>query len=332
MNKSIMVAALSIVAVTPAFADDTPADAMALFDQGMKDMQAGNLDVACKELAASLAKFPDSGTKGALATCYTQAGKVASAWKLWRDLADTAPTPDMKKDAAANAYQLESRLPHFVVRLKGAAVPGLKVTVGDSDVADPTLAVPLPVDPGPFTALATAPDYVEWSQGFTATEGQSTTVEIPTLVVRPKPKLTPATGMVGSGPATVIVNENVAATRRSRHVIGLSIGIVGVASLGLGIVFGATASSQWTTAQKDCGNMISNCPASQAPTAQSEVNSAKTSALVSTVGFSVGGAAAVVGAIIYLSAPNAEQRPATAWRVTPTVSPAVTGLMVSRGW
>ncbi len=267
MNK--LVIAIALAAAVPARADDTPADAMALFDQGIKDLQAGNTEVACKELAASLAEFKDSGTKGALATCYSQLGKVASSWKLWRDLADTAPTADMKRDAAANAYQLEARLPHFVIRLKGAAVPGLKVTVGDTDVADPTLAVPLPVDPGPFTALATAPDYVEWTTGFTAAEGKTTTVEIPALVARPKPPPTAATATGPAAPTTLIVRENVLATRRSRHVIGLSLGVVGVAALVVGGIFGATASSEWSTAQKDCANMISSCAMAQAQTAQS---------------------------------------------------------------
>jgi hypothetical protein len=321
---------LAVLAPPTARADDNSGDAMALFDLGMKDMQAGNFELACKELAASNEKLPDSGTKGALATCYTQLGKVASAWRLWRDLADTAPSEDMKRDAASYAFKLEARLPRFVIRLKGVAAPGLKVTAGGIDVADPTLAAPLPIDPGAFTVLATAPDYVEWTMDFTAAEGKTTTVEVPALVARPKPKPTTASTPL----PTLIMHEDVNATRRSRHIVGLSIGLVGVAALAVGGVFGSIASSQWDTAQKDCNNNIANCPAGQASVAQAEVNTARTSALVSTLGISIGAVGAIVGTIIFLSAPAAEQPSAatTAWRVVPALSPASTGVVVSRNW
>ena len=88
-----------ILCVPIAARAEVPPEATALFDQGMKDMRAGNLEVACKELAASLAKYTDSGTKGALATCYGKLGKLASAWSLWKDLADTASPAD-RPDAA----------------------------------------------------------------------------------------------------------------------------------------------------------------------------------------------------------------------------------------
>src|SRR5262249_6920 len=109
-----------VLAANPAFADPK-AEAIVLFDQGIKDMQAGNYDRACRELAASLAKYTDSGTKGALADCETHIGKLASAWQRWRDLADTAPTPDLRADAASRADKLAARLAHFVVKLRAGA-------------------------------------------------------------------------------------------------------------------------------------------------------------------------------------------------------------------
>src|SRR5215471_8648002 len=91
-------------------AADSHAEAVVLFDQGIKDMKAGQLDKACPELQASLALVKDSGTKGALARCHGLAGRIASAWLLWRELSDTAPSAELRGDAAAQAGKLERRL------------------------------------------------------------------------------------------------------------------------------------------------------------------------------------------------------------------------------
>lgn len=330
MRTLVIVATFGIPVAAHA---DAPADATALFDQGIKDMQAGNNEVACKELAASLAKYSDSGTKGALAECYTKLGKVASAWNLWRDLADTAPTLDLRKDAASNAFQLESRLPHFVIRLKTPPVPGLAVVVNDDPVTDPTLAVPLPIDPGPFTVRASAADYNDWTQSFEAAEGKPTTVEIPALVAKPKPKPAPAVTPNGLGVTTVIVRDDIAETRHSRHVLGLSLGIIGIASVTVGAGFGVEANSQWNTAKKDCNGMIDRCPSTGLAQAQSDVSDARTSALVSTLAISIGVAAVVGGVIVYLSAPSeTSATPSTAMRVVPALSPNSAGFVLSGGW
>src|SRR5205823_12288581 len=94
--------------------------------------KAGNTEAACKELAASLAKHEDSGTKGALAVCDTKLGKIATAWQYWKDLADTAPNEGLKADAAKNAAALEPRLPKYTV--KAPPIAGLVVTVNGSPV------------------------------------------------------------------------------------------------------------------------------------------------------------------------------------------------------
>ena len=161
---------------------EAPPEATALFDQGIKDMRAGKTDLACKELSASLAAYPDSGTKGALAECDTKLGKLASAWSLWRDLADTAPTRELRADAAARARRLEPRMPRFRIELAAPLAPKETVTVAGQAVVDPTLPVALPLDPGPFTVTAEAPGYTSWSSTFQADEGATTVVPVPALV------------------------------------------------------------------------------------------------------------------------------------------------------
>jgi hypothetical protein len=328
--------AIAILGASELARADAPPDATALFDQGIKDMQAGNTELACKELAASLQRYTDSGTKGALAECYTKLGKVASAWNLWRDLADTAPSADLRKDAAGNAYQLEARLSRFVIRLKAQPPRGLAVTVADSPVADPTLAVPLPVDPGAFTARASAPGYEDWSLELTASEGKTTIVEIPALTAKPEPKPAPlpatvptnGTQVVSVGPSPT----DVTATRHSRHLIGFSLGVAGLVGVALAGTFGGVASSQWSTAQADCGGHINACPMADVSKSTTEVSSAQSSALVATVSGTVGAAALAAGVIVYLTAPSAEHANLAHLRVVPTWSPSASGLALTGGW
>jgi hypothetical protein len=177
---------------------DAPADATALFDQGIKDMRAGKTEVACKELSASLARYPDSGTKGALAECYTKLGKVASAWTLWHELADTVDDPDLKADAAKNADLLAPRLPHFAIKFVAPPPSGLTISVGGNSVADPTLDVPLPIDPGPFSVRTAAAGYEDWTGTFVAAEGQTTTIEVPILKKAASPTAGATKGTFGN--------------------------------------------------------------------------------------------------------------------------------------
>src|SRR4051812_42511974 len=117
-RAALALAALVALAfgASPAMADSR-AEAVVLFDQGIKDMKAGRLEKACTELQSSLDLVKDSGTKGALARCHGLSGRVASAWLLWRELADTAPSAALRSDAAAQAAKLEPRLPKYTIKL-----------------------------------------------------------------------------------------------------------------------------------------------------------------------------------------------------------------------
>lgn len=303
MRKPIIVVALlGSLGVAKA---DTPADAIALFDQGIKDMQEGKYEIACRELSASLVKYPDSGTKGALAECYTHIGKVASAWKLWKDLADTAPL-NLRAEAAANAAALEPRLPRYVLQLK-AITPGITVTINSTNVADPTLAVPLPLDPGEVVATAYAPQYKSWQQRFEVREGETVTIEVPALEPLPSaPEPPKATAPQPTAAPTTYVDNSSA--RTTRHVIGGAAVVVGLAAVGAGAYFGSTASSKWQSAQDRCGGSIDTCGQGDIGPAQRDVDDARSAATKSTWSFVGGGVLVAVGAVVWFTAPSKESR------------------------
>jgi hypothetical protein len=312
------------VAAAPAAADPQ-AEAVALFDQGIKDLKAGRLEKACSELQASLALVKDSGTKGALARCHGRAGRVASAWALWRELADTAPSAELRADAAAQAAKLERRLPRYTIKLAGPT-PGLVVQVNGRDVSlDVPIAVP--IDPGTVTVSAAGRDGERvttwtWSRDYNAVEGETLAIEIPVLEPlaaepavprpeQPQPSIAPELGAL----------PELIASRHRRHTIALVSGSVALGGVIGGSIFGIQARSRYDSAKLVCGD-IDRCAPAQIDRAQAEVNTAKRSALYADIAFGIAGVATVVALYAWLSAPSLEVT------VTPSYDSGRVGLAI----
>jgi len=322
----LLVAWIVATGAAPASADPQ-AEAVALFDQGIKDMKAGRLEKACAELAASLQLVKDSGTKGALARCHGRSGRVASAWLLWRELADTAPTAELRTDAAAQAAKLERRLPRYSIKLAGPT-PGLVVQINGRDVASVEVPVAVPVDPGTVSVSAAGRDgdrvtTKPWSHDYTAVEGEILAIEVPALeplvVARPAKPARPIK------PADPDGSPEVAASRHRRHVIALVIGGAALGAAGGGTVFGLDARSKYNDAKRLCGGDIAHCATDQFAAAQDRVDASRTAALRSDILFGVAGAAAIAAVIVWATAPSLETRSVA---VAPSVGDGSLGLVV----
>jgi len=306
---------------------DSRAEAVVLFDQGIKDMKAGRLDKACAELQSSLDLVKDSGTKGALARCHGLSGRVASAWLLWRELADTAPSAALRSDAAAQAAKLEPRLPKYTIKLAGAT-PNLVVEINGRSVAS-NVSVAVPIDPGTISVSASGRDgdrvvTKTWTQDYTAVEGQTLVIEVPALA--PRAPTPPA----GSGVAKHVEPKSdgaaeVAHRRHTRHVIALVIGGVALGAAAGGGYFGLQANSQYADAKKTCNNMINQCDPNQVDKSKAQVKDAKQSALLSTILFGGAGAALTISAIVWITAPSLETKRIA---VMPTAGPGSVGLVL----
>ncbi len=108
-----------------------------------------------------------------------------------------------------------------------------------------------------------------------------------------------------------------------QRTLGLVVGGVGVAGLGVGRLFGLIASSQWSSSQRAC----SSTSCTNHDQAVSDKSSASSSALVATISFIAGGAALAAGGVIYLTAP-ARAPNASAIQVGPTALPGGGGMLV----
>ncbi len=318
---ALALTAFALVVATgasPASAD-SQAEAVVLFDQGIKDMKAGRLDKACAELSSSLDLVKDSGTKGALARCHGLAGRVATAWLLWRELADTAPTAALRTDAAAQATKLEPRLPRYTIKLAGKT-PNLVVEINGKAVAA-NVPVAVPIDPGKLSITANGRDgdrvvTETWTHDETAVEGETLAIEIPALVPLP----------VVKQPVKPTRNATELADRRHRrHVIALLFGGVALGAAGGGTYYGLGAHSKFADAKKTCGGVIDACPTEAISASKHQVDDARRLATRSNLFFGGAGAAMLVATIVWLTAPSLETKGVA---VAPTASAGTVGLVL----
>ena len=87
----LVVAAL-LLGATRARADATT-EADALFDEGLKAMDAGDHAAACAKFGESQRLDPAAGTLLHLGNCYEKVGKTASAWATFLDAAASEAAP-----------------------------------------------------------------------------------------------------------------------------------------------------------------------------------------------------------------------------------------------
>src|SRR5262249_14093894 len=144
-------------------------------------------------------------------------------------------------------------------------------------------------DPGAHTIDVRAPGYKP--QKLTVTIGKEKdkqAVTLPDLVPEPQAKS----------------EEKVPPPRPfwgTQRIAGAAIGGVGVAGGVVGAVFGAKALSDTNAAKAHCLNRDwAHCDGEAAGLS----STAKTGATISTVGFALGGAAAIVGTVLFVMAPS----------------------------
>lgn len=312
--KAVLVI-FAVLAAAPAAADDK-AQAVALFDEGLKEMKAGNFEKACASLKRSNELHADSGTRGSLARCYDKLGKVVSAWKLWVDLSTTAPK-NLRADAAANAAKLEPRLPKYMLKTASAA-PQVAITI-DGVAADATPDVAVPIDPGKYTIEVSAAGFTSWTFDFTAVEGKTEVITIPALkpiVVPPKPEREPPPVVEQPAPSS------------SRKKIGLVVVGIGGALAITGTVFGVIARGRYNDAKDICGGDIDACDPARIAESQDKVDGARSAGNLSTITMIAGGAALVTGIVLIVTAPKRSAGVA----IVPAVGDGSAGIVLSGGF
>jgi hypothetical protein len=308
--------------------------ATALFDEAHKLMGQRRYAEACPKFAESERLAPSGGTLINLAECYEHTDQTASAWVAWRDAAaraDAAGKADAEKRALARAAALEPTLSKLTIALGPTSdVPGLAITRDGIDVGRAEFGVAIPVDPGHHVVEARAPEKKPWSSSIDVAARQTEARVTVTLEDEPKPVALVET----PPPAPVAAPVEAApppASNTTQRTAGIVVTAAGVAGLALGSFFGLEA-----MAKNNDALLPRNCPTSTKcyDAGLSLTSDAKTFATASTIAFSVGGAAVLGGAILWLTAPSSSAAPpgSASLRIVPDAAPSYAGALLRGRW
>jgi hypothetical protein len=299
-----------------------------LFNQGRDLVKANQWAEACPKFEASLRYDPVLGTRLNLATCYEHIGKLASAWGLYREsveLAKKAGDTKRAEYAQKQAASLEPRLPKLAISAPASPPAGFVVKRDETTVDAGALGVALYVDPGTHHVSASAPGFETFTVTVTLGEGKTETIAVPNLTARPAAPVASAV----EKPAQPVEPEPAPAGSipRSRKYLAFGLGGAGVVAVGVGLVFGAQASSKNSDAKNLCGSDLACTDMAAYTQAKQDVSDAKSKATVSTVLIGVGLAAIAGGVVVLVTAPREPER-ATA-HLVPVVHDGGAGLALT---
>ncbi len=263
-----------------------------LFDQGLADMQADQLDTACPALAESYRLEPLPGVLFTLAECENRWGKLASALTHYREFvaqvermaADKRQIQSARvKVAEDNIALLEREAPRLTITL-AADIPESHVVRRDGvRILATQLGEPVLVDPGEHTLALELPGRAPIVKTVTLAKGESQSIELslpPAPAPEPEPEPEP---------------EEPSALRVSAFVVGA----VGIAGVIVGTIAGAIAINRHERLEENCNGLVCNEDGISAAGTVREAGNLSTAALV------IGGVGVAVGLTLYfLSEPD----------------------------
>ena len=299
-GEFLAVAVVSLLATEHAGAHPgaSSARAEALYEEGKRLYDVGRFDDAAVALAASERAEPKVGTLGMLAACEEARGRLASAWRAYRQAATLAAALGDPREAFAHerAAQLEPRLASVVVREDGGAADVLR---NGEPVRPGATGSDTYVDAGEVWIEARAPGKVPWRSVLRLLDGQRATVDVPPLAALEAPPRSTPTPAPDAPTARHRPGWAGALTW-----VGGTVGVIGV---GVGTGFGLAALRKRNDSDRYCDPQ-DHC----APEGGALRDDARTLARVSTVGFGVG----LVGVGVAVTAALTSPRDPPASRAT----------------
>jgi serine/threonine-protein kinase len=332
-------AALALTSLAPrAGADDARATAQALFDDAVQAMKERAYDRACPKLEEVVRLQPGKvGAMMQLAQCYEDAGKIVSAWSRYRAAADAAaPSDDRGPKARARAEELAKRIPKLTLAVAPAnrALRGFSLTRAGREMGAAEWDTALPVDPGRYEIVASAPGKKSWTGSIEVTAGGApVTVQIPalpalkdegspTVVAQPRP----ATPPPAAPPSTTQPAHDGSSSPKPPAWAWVATG-AGLAALGVAAGFGIDGLMAKNSIAARCHG-LSPCPGLDQADADS-LNGRKDRGLAVFIGAGVAGAAGVAAGLAgLLGGPRAAAKDAGVIVVVPAIGPGLGGASI----
>jgi serine/threonine-protein kinase len=296
--------------------------AEALFQEGRKLVEQKRYAEACPKFAESQKLDPGIGTLLNLAACHELEGKTATAWTEFTQavgMAERESRADAQEFAKSHLAALTPMLAKVVIAVPSESeLPGLEVKLDRLALGKPAWGVAAPIDPGNHVVGASAAGRKAWTTQIVFAPGEQKIVSVPLLEadaaaearvasepsrdVRAATQNEPSTALAPSVPA-----ESTRAGQTQR-MAGLVVGSAGIVAAGAGIVWGLSAKSIYDDSSAFCD--ANGCD----PPGLDLRSRAVARGHVATALFALGTAAAVGGAVLWLTAPR-ERRSAPVARV-----------------
>ncbi|HWZ88478.1 MAG TPA: hypothetical protein VNW92_06495 [Polyangiaceae bacterium] len=261
---------------------NNPAAAEALFDQGRAALAQGDFDAACGRFRESDRLDPAVGTRFNLADCEEKRGRLATAWSLFRGVvAQLADGDDRLPVAQRRLAALEPRVPRLTMVLAPKAPRSMRVKEGDTEYAEGSFGVALPLDPGMHHLTVKAAGYRERDLDVALEAGETAEISVAPGAALP----------IEAQPAKAPPEAD------GRRTLGYVLAGVGATGLLVGVVSGMLVLHQKSVYDENCdvGQKVCNQAGKDAAAAGRALS------VVSVVGFATGIAASAAGTYFILT-------------------------------
>lgn len=297
---------LLLLTLTTSALAGTDDSAQALFKQGLKLFNNGDIAAACNKFEKSYRLEAAGGTLFNLATCHEREGHYWKArgefLKLESEMKAAGKT-DKAELAHSKASETEAHLPSLVLHFPAASNVG-QVMLDGKALDRSEWHSPVPVQTGSHVLTFSAPGLQQQRVSVQAgTGGEQVKIDVP-ILKGASTKAAPAPAAPPRSAAPPPNSQAPAATSwwTGKRVAGAVIGGAGVVAIGVGAVFGLEAISKKHSADTACGRPNGNCiDQSHADQASNKIGPAQTAATVSTVTFGVGVAALAAGSYLLVT-------------------------------
>jgi hypothetical protein len=307
--------------------DEDRAAAQLLFDEGQQLKKDGEMEAACEKFAASQALDPAVGTQINLADCYEKIGRTASAWVNYVEVAQNPEAGAKRaKYAKQHADALAPRLTKLKIEIE-ERVPGMALTRDGVAIPEKTWGIGVPIDPGPHTLVATAPDKERWSRKVDVSgEGEEVSVSVPPLI-----DSGPGAGegeLPDAEPAPEPTTKDEGGGNGQKVAGGVVLGLGGAAIL-VGAVLAGVAHSKY-------GESLDHCKPDDATACDQEGVDLRGEAQGLQKGYAgsfiAGGALLLAGIVVLATAPSSDAKDVKeeSWQLAPLVGPGTVALLVGR--
>jgi tetratricopeptide (TPR) repeat protein len=295
-NSAKTLQLIALLLLVPGRARAQQAAADALFDSARANMTKGAFAEACEQFRASDKLDPAVGTELNLADCEEKRGRLASAWELFRTVAEKLPDNDERAPMAnERARALQPRVPRLTLTLANDAPKNSTLRDGDVDLGSAAFGVALPMDPGAHEFVVSALGFEPRTFQVRLAEGDARAV---TVAPGSKERASSSSAAArGGGEKKANAAKNIGSDTRT---LGFSLAGGGVVGIGVGAVAGLLMLSKKSTVNDQC-HADKSCSSAGLDAA----HSAHTLQMISNVGWVVGAAALGAGAYFILSStPN----------------------------